>query len=818
MRTTMSDDGRTTRTSFNDGWFVKPKTSFFAELRPGTRAAVEVRLPHDALLDGPRVPSDDGSSTGYVPGGAFSYSKTFDVPVDWQDRHVSIDFEGVYRDAMVFVNDEFAAQRPYGYSGFRVDATPLLRFGETNVIRVEARAHEDSRWYSGAGIYRDVWLSVAGGVYVDEAGVHVTTPDVSDAQAVVLIATTLRNDAAQPRTVRVGSSIADSGGRVVAHDEAPITVLPHSTAVLRQRVYVAEPQLWDLDTPHLYALTTAVSDGGENQETQETVRTSFGIRTLQLDVAHGLRLNGTAVDLRGACVHHDNGPLGAATIRRAEERRIELLKDAGFNAIRSSHNPLSPAMLDACDRLGMLVIDEAFDVWTESKSSFDYSVRFPEWWERDVQAMVLKDRNHPSVIMYSIGNEIPETGLPVGSSWGRRIAEAIRGLDSTRFITNGVNPMVSVIYKLAAMGRELDGGVNAAMNELGDLVKNIATSDLVTDGTEESFSVLDVAGLNYGEARYDLDRELFPNRIMVGTETFPLRIADNWKAVLEHPQVLGDFTWTGWDYLGEVGIGRVSYADQGPQPFAAPYPWRTAWCGDIDVIGRRRPVSYYREIVFGLRSRPYLAVQPPEHFDREPRISQWSWSDAIASWDWDVVDGTPIRVEVYADAPEVELFVNGRSVGRAPAGPEHDFKAIIETSYERGELVAITHGRRGGEEQVRLATPAAGRRIRLEVDRPVIEASDADLAFVTVTIDDGDGRVHVRGSDELVITVAGPAVLQAVGNGDPRGEYSFAGSTVPTYDGHALAIIRPTGPGEIRVTVTTGSLSASEVITAEPTH
>jgi beta-galactosidase len=715
---------------------------------------------------------------------------------------------------MVFINDEFAAQRPYGYSGFHVDATPFLRFGGANIIRVEARAHEDSRWYSGAGIYRDVWLSVTGDVHVDEAGVHITTPDVDDDQAVVVIATTLRSRSSKPRTVRVTSSIVDPNGRFVAQDAAPITVMPNSSAVLHQRVYVSEPLLWDVGSPNLYALTTTVADG---QDIDEIVRTAFGIRTLQLDVAHGLRLNGRPVDLRGACVHHDNGPLGAATIRRAEERRVELLKDAGFNAIRSSHNPLSPAMLDACDRLGMLVIDEAFDVWTESKSSFDYSIRFPEWWERDVQAMVLKDRNRPSVIMYSIGNEIPETGQSIGSGWGRRIAEAIRQLDPTRYITNGMNPMVSVIYKLSAMGRELDSGVNAAMNELGDMVRNIATSDLVTTSTEESFSVVDVAGLNYGEARYEQDRALFPNRIMVGTETFPLRIAENWDAVIKHPHLIGDFTWTGWDYLGEVGIGRVSYADEGPQPFAAPYPWRTAWCGDIDIIGRRRPVSYYREIVFGLRSQPYMAVQPPEHFDREPRITQWAWSDGIASWDWDVQDGTPIRVEVYSAAPEIELLINGRPAGRAPAGPRHGYKAVIETAYERGEIVAVNRGT-AEDERFQLATPDVERRLRLDVDRAVIAASDADLAFITATIEDADGRVHVRGREDLAFSITGPAVLQAVGNGDPLGEYSFVEPTVPSYEGHALAILRPTGPGEIHVTVTTGKLTASEVIVAETPH
>ena len=811
MMTDPTEGMQPTRVSFNSGWSVRPKIGFFSELRPGQAPPESVCLPHDALIGSTRVPSDHGSNTGYVPGGAFAYSKEFDVPPEWSSRHVAVDFEGVYRDAMVFVNDDFAAQRPYGYSGFRVDLTPYLRFGERNVIRVEARAHEDSRWYSGAGIYRDVWLTVAGDIHLDYAGVQITTPALDADLGVAAVATTLRNSGGRPRTVRVRVEILDEEQALVAHTEAPVTVLPGEPAVLRQRLTIANPLLWDVDCPNLYTAVTRVLDGDDELELSTT---TFGFRTLQLDAVHGLRLNGRTVKLRGACVHHDNGPLGAATIRRAEERRIELLKNAGFNAIRSSHNPLSPAMLDACDRLGLLVIDEAFDVWTESKSSFDYSLRFPDWWERDVEAMVLKDTNHPSVIMYSIGNEIPETGNSLGAVWGRRIAEKIRQMDPTRFITNGMNPLVSVIHRLAEAGRNMEGGVNSAMNQMGDMMKDIATSDLVTASTEESFAVLDVAGLNYGESRYELDRELFPNRLIVGTETFPAKINDNWAAIERHPHLIGDFTWTGWDYLGEAGIGRVNYADEGPQSFGAPFPWRTAWCGDIDITGQRRPVSYFRETVFGLRTKPYITVHPPENFTREARPTQWSFSDAVATWDWGVADGTPMRVEVYSAAPEVELQINGKKAGVRPAGPENGFRAVFETEFAVGEVTAIARSTDGSYERWSLSTPSGSPTLRVRADRTTIGASDGDLAYVDISLEDDEGRIFRQEAEPVSVVVEGEGVLQALGNANPQSQESFRSAECHTYEGRALAVLRPTGPGEITMTVRGAGQSTAVTLTA----
>ncbi|HEX7780499.1 MAG TPA: glycoside hydrolase family 2 TIM barrel-domain containing protein, partial [Vicinamibacterales bacterium] len=574
------------------------------------------------------------------------------------------------------------------------------------------------------------WIIVKELVHIALDGVKITTPDVDAERAVVAIATTVQNESINTQTVSVATEIRHANGGSVASDTAPVTLLPGESAVVRQRLYVDAPELWSVDRPYLYRAETVV-------RTQTAVldqeQTRFGIRTLRLDPRHGLRINGETVKLRGACVHHDNGILGAAAIARAEERRVQRLKQAGFNAIRSSHNPISRAMLDACDEVGMLVMDETFDMWTEAKTNYDYSLSFPEWWERDVEAMVHKDFNHPSVVLYCIGNEIFETGRPVGSTWGRKLAEKIRSIDDTRYVTNAINNVLAVLPDVTKQRGKDAPPLN--LNEMmgaGGLNDKMVVSDLVTEKTAESYGVLDIAGMNYSEARYAMDRDAFPNRIIVGTETFPTRIDSNWKLVKENGHVLGDFTWTGWEYLGEAGIGRVDYPDENYKPTGpvGPYPWLVGGCGDIDLTGHRRPASYYREIVFGLRHEPYIAVRRPEYFGRDTVASHWAWTDSVSSWSWGVPEGSPVKVEVYSDADEVELLVNGRSLGRKATGEANRFRAEFDTVYEPGELVAI--GYSGGREQGRMQLRSAVGPVRLDVcaDRTSIRADDSDLAFV----------------------------------------------------------------------------------------
>ncbi|MFJ8021477.1 glycoside hydrolase family 2 TIM barrel-domain containing protein [Streptomyces sp. NPDC096311] len=803
------------RTSFDDGWHVRPKVNPFAELSGHMVPFRPVTVPHDALIEQQRAAPDgaatmEGAAGAYHPSGVFEYRKTFAVPEEYRGKRIFVEFEGVYRDATVHINGAYAGQRPYGYSHFRIDADRFLRFGEDNEIRVEARAHRDSRWYTGAGIYRPAWLLVGDVARIAPDGVRVTTSDIDGSRAITEVVTDVVNDSIEVRTLDVVTEIRDAAGTVVASDLSKVTVLPGEPATVRQRLYIPSPTLWSPASPSLYDCHVALKDVDAEQVT-------FGIRSLQLDPEQGLRLNGESVKLRGACVHHDNGVLGAATYARAEERRVEILKKAGFNAIRISHQPMSRAMLDACDRLGMLVVDEAFDMWTSGKSEFDYSLSFPEWWERDVEAMVAKDVNHPSVIMYSIGNEIPETGSPFGAVWGRRLAEKVRSLDPTRYVTNAVNGMLAVMSELGALQEQAarDGaGINTLMADAGDAMNAISTSELVSERTAESFAVLDVAGMNYAEARYAADRELFPNRIILGTETFPTRIAGNWRLVQEHGHVIGDFTWTGWDYLGEVGIGRPQYVtESGPaQAHNAPYPYLVAGCGDIDITGHRRPASYYREIIFGLRAEPYIAVRRPEHHGRTWAGSPWAWSDTVASWTWPGFEGEPVTVEVYGDADEVELIGNGNSFGRRPVGAEHRFRTEFEIVYVPGDLVAVAYrdGAETGRTTLRCATGPV--QLRAETDRQTIRAAGGDLAYVTLTLTDAQGTCHTGADRPVTVEVSGAGELVGLGSAAPSTEERFDSTERRTYEGRALAVLRPTTVGKIRLTATAQGCDPVDVV------
>ncbi|MFC7886212.1 glycoside hydrolase family 2 TIM barrel-domain containing protein [Streptomyces sp. NPDC057376] len=807
------------RTSFNDGWQVRPKVNPFAELSGQVVPFRPVTLPHDAMIEQWRTAPEgavtmEGAGNAYFPSGVFEYRKTFTVPETDRGRRVHIEFEGVYRDATVYINGDYAGQRPYGYSRFRIDADRFLRFGEENEIRVEARAHRDSRWYTGAGIYRDTWLLVGDVVRIAPEGVQVSTPDIDASRAVVEVTTRVVNDSIEVRTVPVVTEVRDADGAVAAQDVSKVTVLPGEPAVVRQRLYVPAPALWSPEAPNLY--TCRVSLEGVDEEV-----VTFGIRTLQLDPEYGLRLNGETVKLRGACVHHDNGVLGAATYARAEERRVALLKEAGFNAIRISHQPISTAMLDACDRLGVLVVDEAFDMWTSAKTEFDYSLSFPEWWERDIEAMVAKDFNHPSVIMYSIGNEIPETGSPFGAAWGRRLAEKVRSLDPTRYVTNAINGMLAVMSELGALQQQAmeqaveDGaGINTLMADAGDAMNAVSSSELVSERTAESFAVLDVAGMNYAEARYALDKDLFPNRIILGTETFPTRIAGNWELVGRYGHVIGDFTWTGWEYLGEVGIGRPQYhTEEGPQhAHNAPYPYLVAGCGDIDITGYRRPASFYREIVFGLRAEPYIAVRRPAHHGKNWAGSPWAWSDTVASWTWPAHVGMPVTVEVYSDAHEVELLLNGTSLGRRTVGAGQRFRTEFELVHEPGELVAVAY--RDGAETGRSSLRSADGPVRLDIraDREVIKGTGGDLAYVDLALTDARGTVHTATDRQVRVEVSGAGELLALGSADPATDESFGSCAHHTYEGRALAVVRPTGPGKIRLTVAAEGCDPVDVV------
>lgn len=483
------------RVSFNQAWSVRPKVRAFLESTASGAAWAAVDLPHDAMLSQDRDPTV-GPASGYFPGGVWEYRKSFSLRGSDHDRTVMLEFEGVHRDAVVFVNGELAAQRPSGYTQFVVDLTPLVQFGAENEVVVEAAAGLDSRWYTGAGIYRDTWLVLGDPLRVALDGVRITTLDADAELAVVEVLTTVENTTRSHATPVLLTELRDGSGAVVASDRQPVTAPAQDSAVAVQRLVVRDPLRWNVDAPHLHTCRTVLLDDDLESDTTETV---FGIRTLSVDPVRGLRINGEPILLRGGCVHHDNGVLGAATIGRADERRVELLKQAGFNALRSAHQPLSRAMLDACDRVGMLVMDEAFDMWTRHKSDQDFARDFPQWWEADLEAMVVKDFNHPSVIMYSIGNEIPEIATTTGRLLSRRLAETLRRLDATRLVTAGVNAMLACQREIlasaggsAAVDEEV--GINTQLASLRDRMAALMRSDIVTERTAEAFATLDVAG------------------------------------------------------------------------------------------------------------------------------------------------------------------------------------------------------------------------------------------------------------------------------------------------------------------------------------
>jgi beta-galactosidase len=791
-----------TTTSFTDGWSYRTPLGPFAAAGDDAVAATPVRLPHDALRDAERSPqAPDKGGAAYAPAGAYSYLKGFDVPAEWAGKVVRLEVQGAYRRAMVFLNDEFAGNRADGFARFFVDLTPYLRFGASNTLRIEVRSGEDSRWYAGAGLHRPVLLHVDEAVHIVPDGVRVTTVRVEEDQAVIEVATTVSNLGLTTAQVDVSTGVTGPDGSAVEGDETPLTLAPGRTSVVRQRLYIQQPRLWSVASPALYSAHTRLGDGIPG------VVTTVGIRTVTVDPQKGLRINGEDVLLRGACVHSDNGPLGAASIGRAEERRIQLLKDAGFNAIRAAHNPASPSMLDACDRLGMLVIDEAFDMWTRGKTNYDYAAEFPQWWAADLESMVAKDVNHPSVIMYSIGNEIIEVGTPHGAAWARDLAEHVRALDPTRLVTNGVNAFLAVIDELTSILAE-DQGLNELMGDMGGGMNALSTSAAVTRRTAESSSVLDVLGLNYAEGRYTTDAELFPHRVLFGSETFPTQIGSLWPLVRDNPNVIGDFTWTGWDYLGEVGIGATAYAED-PEAVASlerEYPYLTAWSGDLDITGHRRPASFYREIVFGLRSEPYLAVLRPErHGQTVTMQSPWAWSDSVSSWTWPGFEGASVTVEIYADADEVALLQDGTEVARGAVGAVRPLVAALETVYRPGRLTAVAY--RDGTETGRTSLTSATGAMLLtaSTDRASIRDDATDLAYVAIELHDAAG-VLVTGADTAVrVEVAGAGVLAGYGSGNPKTAERFDADTRTTFDGRALAIIRPTGTGAITVTVSTES-------------
>ena len=798
------------REYFNDSWEVKSGANFFS-MKDSKKELIN--LPHDAMILEKR--SDDYTNkmnTGFFPGGVYNYTKNFLIPEDYVDKSIYFEFEGVQMNAMVYINGDFAGKCLNGYTNFYIKANGFLKYGEENIIKVVAKtsAEKNSRWYTGSGIYRNVKLIVGDKIHIKLDGVKIKTPNVSKDEALIELDTTVENESFKNKSGYILTEIYDRNEKIVAIDKAPLTFFMGESVSIKQRIFLENPELWDTEIPNLYTCKTRILI---NNEVIDEDTNKFGIRELKLDIKNGFRINGKGVKLRGACVHHDNGVIGACTFEDAEERRVKILKESGFNAIRSAHNPMSKAMLDACDRLGMLVMEETFDTWNVSKEDYDYALYFNENWEKDIEAVVGKNFNHPSVIIYCIGNEIPEAGTQRGANTGLKIVEKLSSLDNTRYTLNSVNGMFTIMDKIGKIMDEiekeigdepLEKEINNFMVRLDKHMDSIVAHEEVTKATQEIYAGVDIAGYNYMTGRYGIEKEIFPNRIICGSETAPQKIDINWKYVRENPHIIGDFTWVGWDYLGEAGVGKHDYTLNRSIMFGGAYPWYIAYCGDIDIIGNRRPASYYREIVFGLRKEPYIAVHRPEYYGKEVLTTQWSWSDSIASWTWKGFEGKPIKVEVYSDADEIELILNGKSLGKEKVGEENRFKAIFDINYENGKLEAVAYenGKEIGRSQ--LLTVSEVANIKVDIEKTELRANGRDLAYINISLVDKDGNINMNEVKKVKIEVEGQGTLQGFGSADPKSLENFYDKERTTYDGKLLAVIRSNHEvGKIKVKLTT---------------
>jgi beta-galactosidase len=779
-----------------------------------------VDLPHDWSIESkPDKDAPSGSGGGFYPGGIGWYRKSFSAPAVWKDKRVSVEFDGVYRDATVYLNGHKLGTHPYGYTAFTFDLTPELNFTGRNVlaVRVDNSAQPNSRWYSGSGIYRHVRVVVTDPVHVAHWGVFVTTPEVSATAAKISIRTRVANESAQSAGLTVETTLTDEAGHKVGTGQSKLSVGAMSEAEAAQEIPVPSPALWSPDSPSLYR---AVSQVRKEGKLIDEVTTPFGIRSLTWSADKGLLLNGRPVKLTGGSVHHDNGALGAAAFDRAEERRVELLKAAGMNAVRTAHNPPSQAFLDACDRLGLLVLDEPFDVWKAHKVKFDYGSDFDEWWKQDISSMVLRDRNHPSIVIWGIGNEIPELEVETGAALGKQLAEQVRSLDKTRPLT-------------------------------------LAFPGTTTKPTAEAvFSQLDITGYNYNILpTYAKDHEQLPKRLMLTTESWPSKVFQLWQISHDNPYVIGDLTWTAMDYLGESGIGAWQYgtpqqakmaegmggmmsntamvdglftgmangkdvmaemAKDNSDPnakammelFFHPYPWHAAACGDLDLTGFRKPTSYYRDIIWNGGDRVYATVRLPEPAGKKIIAIMWATYPTLSSWSWPGEEGKELQVEVYSGAEKVRLYLNDKLIGEKPTGREQEFKAVFSVPYAPGTLKAV--GVRGDREVAEsvLKTAGAATHLRATADRSVVHADGEDLSFVTVEALDAEGRPDIRADQEVTFSLGGPGSIAAVGNGDGQDPASYQGESRKLYQGRAVVVVRAsTREGAIKLTASAPGVS-----------
>ena len=784
------------KADFNGDWLCRCLT------RP--EGAYRVTLPHDAMISEPRSEESMGEgNTGWYIGGDYEYRKTFRMTAEELKQEMLLEFEGVYHNAEVFLNNKKAAFRPYGYTNFYVNTEGFLKEGE-NEVRVIARNSDqpNSRWYSGTGIYRPVWLWTGKDKYIKINGVKIRTVSIEPATIEVHVKTSC------PGAVSI--EIID-GERVVA--SVTQQAEGKQEGALLTELTVPDAKLWDLDTPNLY--TCRVCFG------EDAVRESFGIRLLQWNERAGLTINGKRTILRGACIHHDNGLLGACAFPEAEERKVRILKEAGYNALRSSHNPCSKALLDACDRLGMLMMDEYVDVWYIHKTKNDYVNYLADWWKQDLRDMVEKDYNHPSVIMYSTGNEVSETAQRRGIELTGEFTRYLHELDGTRPVTCGINIFFNFLSSMGlgvysdekaeksartaekkteekakpkkkAVGSEF---YNTLACLAGDYFMKCGATLYPCDlKTRDAFGNMDIAGYNYGIFRYSHDLKKYPERLILGSETFCKDAYLFYEKAKKHNRIIGDFVWAGMDYIGETGDGAAEYSDYREDN---PACRMTGNNGRVDLLGKPRAEAAFTRVAFELEQGPRMAVTPV--YQKETlHLTGWALTKAVESWSWRGCAGQKACVEVYARAAEVELLLNGRSVGRRRM-KKKKCRLIFKIPYEDGELTAVSYDG-AGKEIGRQTMKTAAEETFLRVTPEEETVKSGGLSFVRLQYTDAQGVWKPMEKHMLKVHVENGRLL-GLGSANSYVKGNYTDDTVQTYYGEAMAVVRSDGTGPLRITV-----------------
>ena len=764
-----------------------------------------VTLPHDAMLAEPRTAiSAGGTNTGWYEGYDYEYQRTLTVPEnELADTHI-LEFEGVYHNAEVWLNGQKAAFRPYGYTNFYVDCAPYLHAGE-NELRVIARNADqsNSRWYSGAGIYRPVQLWKARGAHITLNGVKIRTLSLQPAIVEVRVKTTA------PGTVRL--TVDDLPAMQQESDGEAVFTLTLDNA-----------RLWTPETPNLYTCRVSFAD--------DEVTETFGVRKVEWGT-DGFLLNGKRYIIQGACIHHDNGLLGTVCDPDAVARKVRLLKENGYNAIRSAHNPCSKALLAECDRQGMLVMDEYIDHWYIHKTEHDYVDYFNDWWRQDLTDMVEKDYNHPCVVLYSTGNEVSETAQKRGIALTKEMTDFLHGLDDSRPVTCGVNIFFNFlssigfgVYSDEKAKKEAERAEKAAKKKavgsqffnnlaglLGDeFMKRGATLHGCDVKTRDAFANMDIAGYNYGIYRYKHDLKKYPQRLILGSETFCNDAYKFRELAKQEPRLVGDFVWAGMDYLGEVMVGSWEYADYA-ETFDGGLGWVSAGSGRIDLTGKPLGEALYTRVALEADNGPYIAVCPVNHTGDRHSPSAWKMTNAMPSWSWTGCEGRKANVEVYARAARVELVLNGHTVGSKTL--KNDCLARFSIPYESGTLEAVSYDA-ADHEIGRYKLQSAGGATSLTLDAEEPAAQTGHLCYVRLRYTDENGITKPLMRGNIQVQVRG-GTLVGLGSACPFNKHSYLDSETDTYYGEALAIVRMGDGDAMTIAASDGEYSAELTVSAQ---